>query len=272
MSVDTSKLSAEDFKTYFSILCETQKWDFDLLWNAVAGYGQRRASEAVQKYSETSYEIATRAVREYKAYLEYCRSSIQTCVCKVYDERIEDGTLDKKSHGRYIDMSDRIINVLRTEELLDTWIELPVGAFADHYGVGPEMVSVFRDAQKIAKKDGLGKPNFDFICFKGKGTSGFHSRVDSKEDQVRRTNSMFWYTRRYTIETIMQVTAEKHGISKAIATRCANHLLRSGVYKHWPKATNSELLGIRDFGAKCIELTEYAQQAFKNGDFDYLNE
>jgi hypothetical protein len=70
----------------------------------------------------------------------------------------------------------------------------------------------------------------------------------------------------------MQDTAEKHGISKAIATRCANNLLRSGVYKHWPKATNSELLNIRDFGAKCVELTEYAQQAFKNGEFDYLNE
>lgn len=272
MGVDTSKLSAEDFKTYFSILCETQNWNFDLLWNAVAGYGQRRASEAVQMYSESSYEIATRAVREYKAYLEYCRSSIRTCVCKVYDERVAEGTLDKNFHGRYIDMSERIISILRAEELLDTWIELPVGAFADQYGVGPEMISVFRDAQKIAKADGLGKPNFDFVCFKNKGTSGFHEQVDCKENEVRRINSTPWHARHHTMKTIMQATAKKYGISKAIATRCVNRLLASGVYKHWPKATNSELLNLRDFGTKCVELTEYAQQAFNNGEFDYLNE
>ncbi len=281
MGVDTSKLSAEDFKTYFSILCETQNWDFDLLWNAVAGYGDKRAEETVEearkiaeKSEEEREEIAEAAVREYKAYLEYCRACVSHSVYEVYRDLAKSGSISEDERIKHFRMTDRILEVLRVSDLLDSWFDLPVHVFADQYGAGPETTAIFKASQKIAQRENYGPEEFEWICFKTKNTDRFHAKVDYKDERVRKIkeDAVPWYSRYYVMREMFEKSAEKYGSTKSLAARSVNAIARYAERDRWPKATASELLDLQYFGKECLELTKHVQRDFKNGEFDYLNE
>ena len=257
MGIESTDLTVENFDGYFLTLCNVQGWDYDLLRNAIDWYADKKVENALR-------DARDKIIRDYKAWLAYCEACLHHGVYLACE------SIGKKDD---VALASRICRVAKDNDLLDNWFEVPSVVFINQYGSGELLTEVFRLAQVKIIEEGAGKQQFDYMLARDNGDTWYHYRIDANEEYREQLVTNPWASDHATIESILLKTAEDHGKPLGWATRAANAISRNGDMRNrWTKASAEELMYLRNFGNRCLELVVCAQADILAGKFDYLKE